>query len=250
MTVQKRPQSFLRLVLSLVWIAAIASTPVFAAAGDSVALSNAARAGNWEAVRSLIAAGAKGDDVNGSDRDGTRPLHWAVRADELEIADLLLKAGADATAQNRLGLTALYLAAANGNGVMIRKLLDHGVNANQVEKSGETILMVAARSGSADAVRAILERKVDPNLTEPQLQLTALMIAAEAGYTDSVRVLLEYKADVNLRSKAGAAPARRMPCAGQTGCGSHGVGIVRGGLPEQGYRPPIPGAMTSLMFAG
>jgi ankyrin repeat protein len=197
----------------------------------------------------MITGGSRDDGVNGTDKDGTRPLHWEVRADELEIADLLLKAGADATAQNRLGLTALYLAATNGNGAMIRKLLDHGANANQAEKTGETMLMVTARSGNADAVRAILERKVDPNIAEPQLQLTALMIAAEAGYTDIVRVLLEYKADVNARSRAGAAPSRKMPCAGQTGCGSHGLGIVRGGLPEQGYRPPIPGAMNSLMFA-
>jgi ankyrin repeat protein len=249
MIVRKMRQSCLGPIVILVWVAAIGGSPGFAAAGDAVALSNAARAGNWEAVRSLIAGGSKDEGVNGSDKDGTRPLHWAVRADELEIADLLLKAGADATAQNRLGLTALNLAATNGNGAMIRKLFDHGANANQVEKSGETILMVAARSGNADAVRAILERKVDPNLTEPQLQLTALMIAAEAGYTDAVRVLLQYKADVNLRSRTGAAPARKMPCAGQTGCGSHGLGIVRGGLPEQGYRPPTPGSMTSLMLA-
>jgi ankyrin repeat protein len=187
--------------------------------------------------------------VNGSDTDGTRPLHWAVRADELAIADMLLRAGADATAQNRLGLTALYLAAANGNGAMIRNLLDHGANPNQVEKTGETILMVATRSGSADAVRAVLDRGVNPNSTEPQLQLTALMMAAQAGHTEVVRALLEHKADVNARSRTGAAPARKMPCAGQTGCGSHGVGIVRGGLPEQGYRGPIPGAMDPLMFA-
>jgi len=249
MTVRNMRQSCLRQILILMGIVVIGGTSLFAAAGDPVALSNAARAGNWEAVRALVASGAKGDGVNGTDKDGTRPLHWAVRADELEIADLLLKAGADATAQNRLGLTALSLAAANGNGAMIRKLLDHGANANQVENTGETILMVAARSGNADAARAILERKVDPNTAEPQLQLTALMIASEAGFTDVVRVLLEYKADVNARNRAGAAPSRKMPCAGQTGCGSHGLGIVRGGLPEQGYRPPIPGAMNSLMFA-
>lgn len=248
MIVQKPRHSCLTSILILALVTALASTSAFAA-GDPVALSNAARLGDWQTVRSLLAAGSRGDGVNGADRDGTRPLHWAVRADEMEIADLLLKAGADATAQNRLGLTALNLAAANGNGAMIRMLLDHGANANQVEKSGETVLMVAARSGSADAVRAILERHVDPNTKEPQLQLTALMIAAEGGYTDSVRVLLEYKADINARSKSDAAPARKMPCAGQTGCGSHGVGIVRGGLPEQGYRGPIPGDMNSLMFA-
>jgi len=241
---------YFRLMVAFVLTAAVATPTVgLAAVAEPVALSDAARAGNWATVRSLIAAGVKGDGVNSSDTDGTRPLHWAVRADELEIADLLLKAGADATAQNRLGLTALNLAAINGNGAMIRKLLDHGANVNEVEKTGETILMVATRSGSADAVRAILERKVNPNTAEPQLQTTALMMAAEAGFTESVRALLEYKADIQARSRTGAQQARKMPCAGQTGCGSHGDGIVRGGLPEQGYRPPIPGNMNALMFA-
>jgi ankyrin repeat protein len=40
-----------------------------------------------------------------------------------------------------------------------------------------------------------------------------------------------------------------MPCIDKAGCGSHGVGIIRGGLPEQGYQPPIPGDMTPLMYA-
>ncbi|HLQ76318.1 MAG TPA: ankyrin repeat domain-containing protein [Terriglobia bacterium] len=246
----KRSGHFFPLLLAFLLTAAVISPSVGLAAGaEPAALSDAARAGNWATVRSLIADGLKGDGVNSSDNDGTRPLHWAVRADELEIADLLLKAGADATAQNRLGLTALNLAATNGNGAMIRKLLDHGANANEVEKTGETVLMAATRSGSSDAVRAILERGVNPNTTESQLQSTALMMAAEAGYTESVRALLEYKADINARSRTGAAPARKMPCAGQTGCGSHGDGIVRGGLPDQGYRPPIPGNMNALMFA-
>src|SRR5678809_294947 len=239
-----------RLLMAILFTAVVLTPRVGLAAGaEPVALSDAARTGNWDTVRTLIGSGLKGDGVNAPDKDGTRPLHWAVRADELEIADLLLKAGADATAQNRLGLTALNLAATNGNGAMIRKLLDHGANASEVEKTGETILMVATRSGSADAVRAILERGVNPNTTEPQLQTTALMMAAEAGYTESVRALLEYKADIIARSRIGAAPPRKMPCAGQTGCGSHGDGIVRGGLPDQGYRPPIPGDMNALMFA-
>src|SRR5215203_3662891 len=94
-----------RLLVATVFTATILTPAVgLAAAVEPAALSDAARTGNWETVRSLIASGAKGDIVNAPDNDGTRPLHWAVRADELEIADLLLKAGADATAQNRLGL--------------------------------------------------------------------------------------------------------------------------------------------------
>src|SRR5688500_5707063 len=206
-----RPGCAWLLVLVLA-LAAGRPTTAVAASANAVALSDAAKAGNWTRVRSLVGGGLRGEDVNASDSDGTRALHWAVRANELEVASLLLKAGADAAARNRLGLTPLYLAAANGNGPMIRALLEHGADANHVEQSGETMLMVATRSGSADAVRALLERGVNPNIAAPQLQLTALMIAAEAGATDAVRVLLQHKADIHARTRAGAVPARRMPC--------------------------------------
>jgi ankyrin repeat protein len=220
--------------LVLAWLVAGSPTTAVAASANAVALSVAAKAGNWVRVRTLVSGGLRGEDVNAADSDGTRALHWAVRANELEVARLLLQAGADAAARNRLGVTALYLAAANGNGPMIRALLEHGANPAHVEQTGETMLMVATRSGSGDAVRALLERGVNPNIAAPQLQLTALMIAAEGGATDAVRVLLEHKADIHARTRAGAVPARKMPCVGQTGCGSHGKGIVRGGLPDQG----------------
>jgi ankyrin len=249
MTMDQSPRSYLLMTLALTGLVAGSPSAALAAPADAVALSDAARSGNWEQVRALVAGGLGGEDVNGSDGDGTRPLHWAVRADELDVAILLLEAGADATASNRLGLTPLYLAAVNGNGPMTRRQLDRGADPRDVGRSGETMLMVASRSGSADAVRALLERGADLEVTEPQLQLTALMIAAEAGATGVVGVLLEHGADVHARSRAGEAPGRRMPCVGRTGCGSHGVGIVRGGLPDQGYQPPIPGDMTPLMFA-
>jgi ankyrin repeat protein len=237
------------LVLGFFFAAAGPLPSAFAAEGDETPLLEATRTGNWKAARELLVSGLTRDAVNAADSDGTRALHWAVRADEVEMAELLLRAGAVATVENRLGVTPMYLAAGNGNAVMMRKLLDAGADANQVDRSGETMLMVATRTGNADAVRALLERKANPNSAEEQLRLNALMLAAEAGHTGIVRVLLEFKADIQARTRTAAAPSRRMPCVGQTGCGSHGVGIVRGGLPEQGYRPPTPGAMTALMFA-
>lgn len=219
------------------------------AASPNAALVDAARSANWDSVRSQIRGGAKTDVVNASDTDGSRALHWAVRADELEIADMLLRAGADPSAQNRLGVTPLYLAALNGNAAMIRKLLDAGADANQVDRTGETVLMVAARTGDVASVRALLEHEANPNATEPQLRLTSLMLAAEAGHTDIVRTLIERKADVHARTRTGGNPAPKLPCVDKTGCGSHGVGIIRGGLPDQGITAPTPGAMTPLMYA-
>jgi ankyrin repeat protein len=201
-------------------------------------------------VRTLLAGNKQNDSVNASDSDGTRPLHWAVRADQLEIAEQLIRAGADASAQNRLGVTPLYIAAENGNAAMIRKLLDAGANANQVDRmTGETVLMVATRTGDVDAVRTLLNRGADPNAVEPQLQTTALMLAAASGHAPVVRALLDHEAGVRARTRTGPTPAPRLPCVDRPGCGSHGVGIIRGGLPERGKRDPIPGAMTPLMYA-
>ena len=42
-----------------------------------------------------------------AERDGTTALHWAVRADDLETVRLLLRAGADANAATREGITPL-----------------------------------------------------------------------------------------------------------------------------------------------
>src|SRR5690349_20298530 len=108
-------------------------------------LVDAARTGDWTAVRSMVATNKAA--VTSADADGTRPLHWAIRANETEIADLLIRSGADAKAADRLGVTPLFLAAMNGNGAILRKLLDAGADANQVEKTGETILMVAIHTG-------------------------------------------------------------------------------------------------------
>ena len=48
------------------------------------------------------------------------------------------------------------------------------------------------------------------------------------------------------QTRAGAVPAFRRP---RDNAGSKGVGIIRGGWPERGMRPPVPGAKTPLLYA-
>jgi ankyrin repeat protein len=59
-------------------------------------------------------------------------------------------------------------------------------------------------------------------------------------------MLLRHGAAVDARTRVGAKPDVRPPGAGG---GSHGVGIVRGGVPPQGEQLPTPGGMTPLLFA-
>ena len=55
------------------------------------------------------------------------------------------------------------------------------------------------------------------------------------GHPDAVHLLIEKNAAVNAQTRVGPTPEFRPPCKG-TGCGSEGVGINRGGLPDRGRR--------------
>jgi ankyrin repeat protein len=90
----------------------------FAAFGqpNDARLIQAASADNSAAVQSLL---RQGSDVNAIGADGTTPLHWVVRADDLETAGMLLRAGAKPNAADRYGIAPLYLACSNGNAAMI-----------------------------------------------------------------------------------------------------------------------------------
>ena len=61
-------------------------------------LADAAKAGNVVAVRALL---AKKADVNAATVDSSTPLHLAVKANSLEIANLLIDAGANVKAETR-----------------------------------------------------------------------------------------------------------------------------------------------------
>ena len=54
--------------------------------GPAPSLVEAVKRGDREAVRALLRAKA---DVNQPESDGTTALHWAVRADALELVTLL-----------------------------------------------------------------------------------------------------------------------------------------------------------------
>ena len=224
-------------LLALVGI--LTSRPAIAAD----ALVQAAARADFATVRDLLKRGA---DVNAADADGTTALHWAVRADELETTDALLRAGAKVGVATRLGVTPIYLAAEGGNAALIRRLLDAGADAKARDASGDTALMAAVRAGSRDAVAALLERGAEVDAPDPQIGLTPLMWAARENSADIAKLLIARGASTAARTRVGEKPAVRPPGAGG---GSHGVGIVRSGVPPQGEQQPTPGGMTPLLFA-
>jgi ankyrin repeat protein len=184
-----------RIVLAAFAIAALVRIAV--AAGDS-RLIDAAKTGRADVLRALLRQRV---DVNAREADGTTPLHWIVRADDVDSAGLLIRAGASVDIANRYGVTPLALAAANGSPRMIELLLAHGADVNTANPEGETALMTAAKTGEPSSVMALLDAGADVNTHEHWLDETALMWAAAENHADVTRILLDYGADIDGRSR-------------------------------------------------
>jgi ankyrin repeat protein len=191
---------------------------------------------------------ANGTDANARAADGTTPLHWAARADAVDAVRALLEGGADATAADRYGVTPLQLAAVNGNAAMIALLVAAGADAVSAGPDGETPLMAAARTGVPAALETLLAAGAEVDARDREFGQTALMIAVRERQPAAVALLLERGADVNAQTRIGPEPKFVPPCKG-TGCGSEGVGINRGGLPDRGRRDARRGGMTPLNYA-
>ena len=169
-------------------------------------------------------------------------LHWATYQDDLEIAELLVRAGANVKAANRYGVTPLSLACTNGNGAMVELLLEgrrgperapsrrrnavddgradrrarlregaavaRGASVDSKDdRRGQTALMWAAAEGHADVVQALIDAGADFRTRVPS-GFTPLLFAVREGRIDVVRVLLKAGADVNETIPADGTQAR------------------------------------------
>ncbi|MBZ5625845.1 MAG: ankyrin repeat domain-containing protein [Acidobacteriia bacterium] len=171
---------------------------LLSAAGTDTRLADAAMRGDKDGVRSLLKQKV---DVNASQGDGATALHWAAFQDDLEMAKLLLAAGADVKAATREGaITPLFMACTNGSAAMVEALLKAGADANSTKSNGTTALMIAAASGSADAVKVLLDHGADLKARETAHGQTALMFAAALNRAEAIKILMQRGADAGVTS--------------------------------------------------
>jgi uncharacterized protein len=217
------------------FVALLITAAGLSAAGSGTTLIDAVKAGNRAAVRTLATRAT----VNAAEADGMTALHWAVRADDLETTQTLIRAGANVSAANRYGVTPLSLAATNGNAVITRTLLKAGANVNAPGPDGETVLMTAARAGNADVVTALIERGANVNAAETWQGQTALMWAAGENHGDAIRALVAHGADMGARSKELSFPEYRYE--------TNGMAVFQ--LPKGGWTPLMYAARQNAMDA-
>ena len=206
-------------------------------------VADAVMKGNKVAVRSLL---QKKADVNAPQTDGTTALHWAVRLDDLETAEQLIRAGANVSAATRAGATPLQLAVINGNAAMIEKLVKVGADPNAtLTKYGDTALMMAARTGKPDAIKVLLDNGAQVNAKENWGDTTALMWAASESHPEAVKMLIDHGANLNARSKIVPSESRRGGSTSNSAITSAPRNPEAGEKPKKDYY----GGLTPLMFA-
>src|SRR5579872_7309386 len=104
---------------SLVLVSTSFATVLCFSATRDTGLADAAKQQNKNAIRSLL---SRKVDVNAPQDDGATAILWAAHWGDLEMADLLIRAGADVNRANELGVAPLILACNNGSAAMTAKL--------------------------------------------------------------------------------------------------------------------------------
>lgn len=124
-------------------------------------------------------------DINQLNPKGESALMMAALKDQKDLADKLIKKGADV---NKTGWTPLHYAATHGHLAIIRLLLENSAYIDAESPNGTTPLMMAAMYGTPEAVKLLLEEGADPQLKNQQ-GLTALQFAERADRSDAIKAL-------------------------------------------------------------
>jgi ankyrin repeat protein len=139
----------------------------------------------------------------GADVSSEELLYWVVGDGETELAEILIKKGANVNS-DVWGYAPSLEASWNGNPAALELLLTHGANPN-TDDGGWSLLHYEV-SGDIKMVKLLLDKGANPNNTVIPGGQSPLHRAAELGRKAAVELLLARGADPNLKDEDGRTP--------------------------------------------
>jgi uncharacterized protein len=171
-------------------------------------LIEAVQAGNTGKALELVSGGAP---LEARDAENRMALLLATRANLVEIAGTLIRAGADVNAKDSIQDTPFLYAGAEGRNDILKLILATGkANLRDTNRYGGTALIPAAHHGHPETVRLLLATAINVDQIN-NLGWTALLEAVILGdggpvYQEIVKLLLAGGADAKIADNDGVTP--------------------------------------------
>jgi len=168
---------------------------------DTPLLLLAIRQKQHKIMKTLLESGA---DCTATDASGIFPLAQVILNDASEwLFEILLNPGVQINQKDRLGRTALHIAAERNQIEAIHLLINHGALVDLKDNRGRTALMYSCKSGAVDACKALLKAKADLHAQDGDGQ-TALMFTVQSEQPELVRFLISQGAAIDTMDDFGA----------------------------------------------
>ncbi len=181
----------------------------------SDAIHDAVDAGDVETVRRILVDDPGAVFARAQNEFRDQPIHFAARNGSVEIARMLLEAGADVDAGDSDNSTALGIAALFGHGEMAALLIEMGADVNHRDRKADCPLSFAVSGRNEAIIQQLLDAEADLYYRSTSGE-TLLHTACSRGVVGFVNHLLDHGADLNARSENGATPLAHAAMAGQT----------------------------------
>lgn len=174
------------------------------------ALLQAVKTKDKTSVEEILSNPANQTLVNSADTRGQSPLLIATWNNSIDIAQLLIEAGADVNQKDRIQDSPYLVAGAEGRNEILVMTLANGADLKSINRYGGTAIIPAAEKGHLEAVKLLLDAGADPNHVN-RLGWTALheaIVLSNGGPThqDIIRALLAGGANPNLADGNGVKP--------------------------------------------
>ncbi len=170
----------------------------------SSALHKACASGALDIAKVLVNAGA---DVNLKSDEGYTPLSNAVSNNKQITVKYLISNGANIGEKNgKLGVSVLHKACMNGNLEIAKILVDAGADVNFKSDEGFTPLYVAVQKNHISIVEYLLTKGVSIDEKNGKKLSTALSKACSDGLLNIVKMLVNAGANIHIKNALGKTP--------------------------------------------
>ncbi|KAK6107281.1 Ankyrin repeats (3 copies) family protein [Brugia pahangi] len=142
-------------------------------------------------------------NLNIANRMGETAIHVAAGAGQFDVVHYLHMKGAALDAADGRGDTPLFWATRNGHTNIVGYITnEESVNINAVNKNKESALHVATRYAQLESALLLLERGINSSLQDEHSE-TALHIASWHGYAALLEILCRFNPPVHLKNQDG-----------------------------------------------